>query len=210
MSGRDVRICIVGDELTVGVGDPRGLGWMGRVVARTPQLDLTLSVFPLAVPRETTTGLAARWQAEAALRWHGPEEDLTDSVEPRLVIGLGVADLRHGTSTARSRLNLANMLDAAESNGVRTLVVGPPPVAERGPDAALAAAVGELSAAFGDVCHRRRVRYVDTFAPLSAHEDWFADLGSGDGRYPGQAGYGLLAWLVLHAGWNVWLGLEAE
>jgi hypothetical protein len=24
---------------------------------------------------------------------------------------------------------------------------------------------------------------------------------------PGQAGYGLMAWLVLHTGWHQWLGL---
>jgi len=210
VADREIRICVVGDELAVGVGDPRGLGWVGRIAARTPQLDLTLSMYPLAVPRETTTGLASRWQAEAALRWTGHDAaGVSPPVEARLVIGLGMGDLRNRTTLARSRLNLANILDAAENSGIKTLVVGPPPVAARGADAAVAGAVGELSSAFGDVCHRRRVRYVDTFTPLSAHEDWFADLAAGDGRHPGQAGYGLLAWLILHAGWNTWLGLEA-
>jgi acyl-CoA thioesterase-1 len=30
---------------------------------------------------------------------------------------------------------------------------------------------------------------------------------SGDGIHPGQAGYGLIAWLVLHGGWDQWLDL---
>lgn len=29
------RICVVGDELVAGVGDPKALGWVGRVTART-------------------------------------------------------------------------------------------------------------------------------------------------------------------------------
>ncbi len=211
MAERDVRICVIGDELVIGVGDARGIGWLGRVISRTPQRDIRLSAFPLAVPRETTTALAARWQSEAALRWRGPDEGpQAGAVEPRLVIGLGMADLRHRTTTARSRLNLANILDAADVAGVETLVIGPPPVAPRGPDGGHGDAVGELSAAFADVCHRRRVGFVDTWTPLSTHDDWFADFTEGDGRYPGQAGYGLLAWLVLHAGWNEWLGVDAD
>lgn len=205
----EVRLCVVGDEFVAGAGDPRALGWVGRVVARTPREDRRMTAYTLAVPGETTTALAARWQSEASLRWADAETvTAAEGYERRLAIGLGIADLRHGVSTARSRLNLANMLDAAEGVGLEALVVGPPPVSSRGPDAALASAVGDLSAAFADVCQRRRIRYVDTWSPLEGRDEWFADLAVEGGRYPGQAGYGLLAWLVLHAGWNAWLGVE--
>jgi lysophospholipase L1-like esterase len=203
-----VRLCVVGDELVAGAGDPRALGWVGRVVARTPRDDKRVTAFPLAVPGETTTALAARWQSEASLRWAGSQELSPLPFERRLAVGLGVGDLRHGISTARSRLNLANMLDAAEAVGLEALVVGPPPVSGRGPDAAVSGAVGDLSGAFADVCQRRRIRYVDTWSPLEGRDEWFADLAVEGGRYPGQAGYGLLAWLVLHAGWNAWLGVD--
>ena len=33
---------------------------------------------------------------------------------------------------------------------------------------------------------------------------------AGDGVLPGQAGYGLMAWLVLHTGWHGWLGLPDD
>jgi lysophospholipase L1-like esterase len=82
-------------------------------------------------------------------------------------------------------------------------VVGPPPV---GPPEARAT-LEELSATFGDVCRRRDVPFVDTFAPLVTHETWLTDLAAGDGVHPGQAGYGLIAWLVLHGGWYEWLGV---
>jgi lysophospholipase L1-like esterase len=57
------------------------------------------------------------------------------------------------------------------------------------------------------VCRRRDVPFVDTFAPLVTHETWLTDLAAGDGVHPGQAGYGLIAWLVLHGGWYEWLGV---
>ena len=193
------RICVVGDELVAGLGDPKALGWVGRVVARTP-LEPPPLVMTLAVPGETTTSLSARWEAETAPRFGPPPEDGTH----HLVVGLGRADLTAGVSLARSRLNLANVLDVAESRRLSPFVVGPPP----GPEEPERQA--ELSAAFADVAQRRRVPYVETYAPLARHEQWLADLASGDGRTPGQAGYGLMAWLVLHTGWHRWLGLPDD
>ena len=68
------RICVVGDELVAGVGDPKALGWLGRVTARTPRtpLEPPPAVLALPVPGETTAGLAARWEAEVMLRL-GPD-----------------------------------------------------------------------------------------------------------------------------------------
>ncbi|GAB7190403.1 GDSL-type esterase/lipase family protein [Kineococcus sp. NUM-3379] len=192
----DVRVCVVGDEFVTGVGDPRSLGWVGRVAARTPREDREVTLFPLGVPGETTSDLAARWREETARRFAGGDEH-------RLVVGLGHADLDSGTTLARSRLNLANVLDECEARGLPALVVGPAPVT----DEARNERIGDLADAFADVCARRRVAYVDTFGPLSDHEDWYADLGAGDGVHPGQSGYGLLAWLVLHSGWYDWLGV---
>ncbi|WP_275689730.1 GDSL-type esterase/lipase family protein [Actinotalea caeni] len=188
------RVAVVGDELVAGVGDPRGMGWVGRVVGRTRTPE-EIEVYTLAVPGETSTQLSARWETECNRRFGGDDD--------RLVVALGSADLDHGVSLARSRLNLANVLDDAANRPVAAFVVGPPPRA--GVDEA---ALGELSRAFADVCRRRRVPYAETFEPLRAHEQWLADLAAGDGRHPGQAGYGLLAWLVLHNGWYAWIGAE--
>ena len=193
------RICVVGDELVAGVGDPKALGWVGRVVARTAA-DPPLVVMPLAVPGETTAELAARWQNETA-----PRCASGGSGRGGLVVGLGAADVTHDVSTARSRLHLANVLDSAAQRRLDAFVVGPPPgPAEEGERRA------ELSAAFEDVARRRQVPYVDTYSPLVQHEQWLADLAGGDGRTPGQAGYGLMAWLVLHSGWHRWLGLPED
>ena len=42
---------------------------------------------------------------------------------------------------------------------------------------------------------------------LLGHDQWQADLAASPDGLPGQAGYGLIAWLVLHAGWQAWLDL---
>ncbi len=199
MTDAQRRICVVGDELVAGTGDPKALGWLGRVLARTA-LDPAPVVMPLAVPGETTAGLAARWEAEVMLRL-GPEPVPGAN---HLVVALGRADLAAGVSLARSRLNLANVLDTAESRRLTAFVVGPPPGAHDPERQA------ELSAAFADVATRRRVPYVETYTPLARHEQWLADLAGGDGHTPRQAGYGLMAWLVLHSGWNRWLGLPED
>ena len=68
--------------------------------------------------------------------------------------------------------------------------------------------LGELNTAFADVTTRRKHLYVDTFSPLLNHEQWRQDLAANGGT-PGQAGYGLMAWLVLHRGWFQWLRLDA-
>jgi acyl-CoA thioesterase I len=209
-----VRICVVGDALVAGVGDLKALGWVGRVAARTPQDELPVTMFPLGVPGETTADLAARWWDESRRRFGdgmagrpGPGGAAAagdaGEVACRLVLGLGHGDAVRGMSLPRSRLNLANVLDDAHSRGLPAFVVGPPPV---GPPEERAA-LEELSATFGDVCRRRDVPFVDTFAPLVTHETWLTDLAAGDGIHPGQAGYGLIAWLVLHGGWYEWLGV---
>jgi hypothetical protein len=167
-------------------------------MARTAPDGVSVEAYSLAAPREGTESLANRWLQETGRRFD-------DGFENRLVIGLSDRDLDLELSTARSRLNLANILDGAAQMSVKVLVVGPPP----GLDPERNRRLGELSAAFADVTTRRKHVYVDTFTPLLAHEQWRNDLAANGGT-PGQAGYGLMAWLVLHRGWFQWLEIPAS
>ncbi|KAD4060572.1 GDSL-type esterase/lipase family protein [Arthrobacter yangruifuii] len=195
MEQRRIRLAAVGDELLAGHGDPRALGWLGRVLARTSPENVNLQAYSLAAPNEGTEALANRWLSEAGRRFE-------NGCENRLVIGLSDRDLDLDLSTARSRLNLANILDGAAQMSIKVFVVGPPP----GLDPERNRKLADLSAAFGDVTTRRKHVYVDTLNPLLNHEQWRTDLAANGGT-PGQAGYGLMAWLVLHRGWYQWLDL---
>ncbi|MBO1767551.1 GDSL-type esterase/lipase family protein [Allobranchiibius sp. GilTou38] len=194
---RAIGLCFVGDSYVAGIGDPKALGWVSRVIARTPQPGVELATYNLGIRGQSSTDVLARWQRECEPRW-------SQSNERRLVLGLGLHDVLSQMSTARSRLNLANILDDASSGAIATFVVGPPPTL----DAELNARLEVLVDAQADVCSRRGVTYVDCFRPLLGHDQWMSDLSAGDGWHPGQAGYGLIAWLVLHAGWQSWLQLD--
>jgi len=184
----ETRVVFLGDELVAGRGDPRALGWAGRVLAQSEPAG-SATGYVLAVPGETTTGLANRWEAEAQRRFNpaGPN---------RLVVGLGWADLDNGVSVARARLNLANILDRAAVLQVPTMVVGPPP--RRAEEESQLSA---YSRAFAEVATRRQTKYVETLAPLANHEQWLADLTASGYTWPAQFGYGLIAWLVINNHW---------
>ncbi len=179
-------LLLLGDGLAAGYGDSRHLGWWGRVLVRTAFPD-TPHTAALPVWGETTTALARRWRGEVELRADSPS---------RLVLGLGSSDLREGISLARSRLNLADVVDQAQGEGHAVFVVGPPPALEVD-----GGALATLSAAYADVCARRGIPFVDLYSPLSEHEPFLSDLGAFDGVHPTQVGYGMIAWLVLKEPW---------
>lgn len=194
MSKKQKTVFFVGDELVAGFGDARGLGWTGRIMARTVNDPPILSI-NLAFPDEDTAHLVLRWQDEVVRRMNNDDDN-------RLVIGLGSHDLDRGMSMARCRLHLADILDTAEQRfHLAPFVVGPPPRRDV-PETAL----HELVKVYRDVTTRRHIPFVDTFTPLMSHEQWNTDMAVSGGYTPRQAGYGLMAWLILHSGWNTWLG----
>lgn len=195
---RDVALVFLGSSLVAGVGDPKGQGWVTRVVGRTLHPDLELTAYNLGVRGDTSVDLLNRWTTEVPLRWVG-------RTERRVVISIGTDDVLGGISLARHRLNLANLLDDAATTGVGSFVVSPPPTDD--PD--LNERLEVLVDAQADVCARRGVTFVDCFAPLKGHDQWRTDLAASRvPQHPGQAGYGLIAWLVLHHGWAPWLQLD--
>ncbi len=195
---RDVGMVFVGGSQTAGYGDPKGLGWVGRVVARTQHPDLDLTAYNIGIRGNTSGDVVARWVAECHPRWRGRSER-------RMVLSVGTNDVLSGMTMARSRLNLANVIDEATNAGVKVFVVGLTPSL----DSELNRRLEALAEAQADVCSRRGITYVDCFRPLVGHDQWMADLAaSPDRAHPGQAGYGLIAWLVLHNGWNDWLSLS--
>lgn len=196
---RSIRIVALGNELLTGVGDPRALGWFGRVLSKTSAETARIEHYVLAMPGEGTEALSHRWQQEATPRFEAPAEA---EVEKHLVVCLNDTDLNSSSSSARSRLNLANILDRASQEGIRCMAVGPIPTLDEERNRH----ISELNTAYQDVATRRSQVYVDTFAPLLSHGQWRSDLAA-NGGVPGQAGYGLIAWLVLHRGWYSWLGL---
>lgn len=195
---RDLALVFLGASLVAGVGDPKGQGWVTRVVGRTQHPDLELTAYNLGVRGDTSADVLHRWATEVPLRWAG-------RTERRVVLSVGTNDVANGITLARHRLNLANLLDDAATSGVGAFVVGPPPTA----DPELNERLEVLVDAQADVCARRGIPFVDCYGPLMGHDQWRTDLAASRvENHPGQAGYGLIAWLVLHNGWSDWLQIS--
>lgn len=192
---RDVCVVTLGGALAAGTGDPKSQGWVTRVMARTTAQDLRLTAYNLAVVGDTSTAVLHRSTAEAPDRW-------ASHADRRLVVSLGLEDARAGVSIARHRLNLANVLDAATHTGIGAFVVGPAPTG----DAAFDDTLALFADAQADVCDRRGLPFVDCLAPLRQHDQWLTDVASSG--LPGQAGYGLIAWLVLNNGWRSFMQVD--
>jgi len=190
-------LVVLGDGIAGGYGDARRLGWVGRVLARSALTEPDF-VAVLPVPGETTTQLASRWSAESGRRWAGVG---AGAGERRLLLAPGAWDPASGISLARTRLNLANILDEAIAQRLSVFFVGPAPTL-RGDDDAVAA----LDGACYEVCDRRGIPYAALYASLKADERWQADLGASDGVHPSQVGHGMIAHVVMAQGWHDWYG----
>lgn len=196
MHTRNIRLFSVGAQTLTGVGDARGLGWLGRVLAKTQARDLLIESYPLVFPGETTAELSERWEREVLPRL------ATDETENRMLIAVPQDPLEMAGSSARARLHLANTLDRAAQHKISTFIVGPTPAQ----DTEINKHLAQLNAAYQDVAVRRDVPYIDAFTDLVNHQNFNEDVMINDGL-PGQAAYGLIAWLVLNRGWFEWLGI---
>ena len=196
---RNIRIVIIGDELVGAGGDPKGLGWVGRVIAKTQSDYPRIDFYTLATPEISTAGMSEQWLDEASKRFAADTDN-------RLIICLNPNDINSGITMSRSRLNLANILDTAASKGVQCFVVSPIP--SRNPQ--LNYDIEHLSAGFEDVASRRSLPFVDCFRPLVDHAGFNEELKNSVLGLPGQLGHGLIAWLVLNQGWYSWLDLPEQ
>ena len=196
---RNIRIVVLGDGLVSAAGDPKGMGWVGRVTAKTPSDAPRIDIFTLPAPDETTSMLADRWTDEVKRRFSADTEN-------RLVIALSNADPAAGISISRSRLNIATIVDEAKRAGIESFLVGPTP--HRNPE--LNSEIEHLASGFEDVAARRGIPFVDCFRPLVDHEGWNEEINLAENHLPGQIGHGLIAWLVLNRGWYEWLGLSVD
>jgi lysophospholipase L1-like esterase len=196
----DLRVLFFGDSFVVGVGDPTGLGWVGRVVAASHAAGRPLTAYNLGVRRDTSADVAARWRDETRSRMRDAEATFG------VVFALGTNDATDENGRLRvdpeqAIDNLARMIDAARDDRLDVFVVGPPPAGEAAQDERVRA----LSARFAQAAGERGVRFVDTVSALAASPAWTREAALTDAAHPAAHGYAELADLVLAAGWLEWL-----
>ena len=193
-----MRLIAFGDSMVAGAGDPDHLGWVGRAVAGRRAITL----YNLGVRRETSADIAARWQAESAVRMSAEEP-------MRIVFSFGANDahLQDGQprlSQAESLKNAHAMLTGAPRL-CPALLVGPPPVVDPGVCARLEA----LNENFKVLAARLKAPFIDVLQPLMADGLWQAEALAWDGAHPGAGGYQRMADLVAaHPAWRSFMASD--
>ncbi|MEU7763805.1 GDSL-type esterase/lipase family protein [Nocardia sp. NPDC049190] len=194
----DVRVCFVGDSFVAGVGDPRCLGWAGRLAAMSHAEGMPLTTYNLGVRRQTSTEVRGRWLAEC-----GPR--LPEGVDARIVLSFGVNDAMHENGRPRvgpdeSVATVAKLLEQAAERGWRVLMVAPPPIDDADHNIRTAA----LDERFARTCALADVPYVRVHQQLRENGRWMAEVHAGGGAHPGAAGYDEITALIAPR-WRDWL-----
>lgn len=192
----DVRLCFVGDSFVNGTNDPDYLGWTGRVSILARRRGHTLTCYNLGVRRDTSSGIAARWESETQRR-------LPDSCTPYVVFSYGVNDTTiegavRAVAEEVSVENTRQILRTAKQRGYRVALIGPPPIA----DPQQNMRTRQLSVALARTAESEGVPFLAVFDDLIADPVWMAEVAAGDGAHPGALGYAKFAALV--DGWDGW------
>ena len=191
----DMRLIFIGDSIVAGSGDDECRGWVGRVGSASRRAGVDHTPYNLGIGGNTAADVLARWEREVTLR-------LSDEIENRLVVQVGVNDARDGVErpAADSARDLAAIVDGVRGIGLEPLVVGPIPTAQ----AEESERIGALSRTFAQVCADAGATYIEVHAALRDNGTFLASQQS-DGYHPDADGYAEIAQVVLHNGWWEWL-----
>jgi acyl-CoA thioesterase I len=199
LSAAEVHVLFFGDSHTVGVGDPSGLGWVGRVVAASHAAGISLVAYNLGIRRQTSRDVLRRWRDEAKARSY--------PADTKVVFAVGANDTTEQDGTIRMAVTesvetLAALLQQSKAAGLPAMVVGPAPVG----DQQQMERIADLSDRFVDVCEQMEVPFVNVATPLRQSETWGEEIAASDEAHPAAAGYEELARIVLDSGWLSWAG----
>jgi acyl-CoA thioesterase I len=185
---RDQRVCFIGDSFVAGIGEPSGLGWVGRIAAESSQRGVPLTTYNLGVRRDTSLMIEERLIREVAPR-------LAPAGEPRIVLSFGVNDTALDAGRLRVSMNesVAAFTRIHGSVGkVRLFFVGPPAVDDDEHNERISA----LNGALMREAARLKVPFAGSFDGTFANAVWRRDLRAGDGFHPNSEGYEQITSLV--------------
>ncbi|BDQ35124.1 GDSL-type esterase/lipase family protein [Pseudodesulfovibrio portus] len=180
-------ICFFGDSLTLGFGDPSGLGWPGRVTGQLITLGADVTGYNLGIRKDIAAKLSDRWQREAELR-------LLPGMEHKLVFSLGVADVMNEVPADDTLAVAETILTQAKTFG-EVLLVGPTPVGNNRQTDAIA----DLSDRLAELCETLDVPFVAVMDPMRKSGIYQQALKDGDSIHPSAMGYAALAECVLQS-----------
>ncbi|NET46270.1 GDSL-type esterase/lipase family protein [Okeania sp. SIO2B3] len=192
----EIRICFIGDSFVNGTGDPKCLGWTGRICQTVCDRGYDLTYYNLGVRRDTSTDINSRWLREVSCR-------LPPEVDGRVVFSFGANDMtleagKTRIESSQSVENIYQILTKAKQF-FPVLMINSPPVE----DTEHNIRIGNLSDDFAQVCLQLDIPYLDVFTPLKNSDIWRQEVIQNDGAHPRSLGYSELAKLVEN--WSSWI-----
>ena len=208
-----LRICFVGDSITVGSGDVDFLGWPGRACIAETKRGHDVTLYNVGVRGDTTEMIEPRWRSECEVR-------LPDHVNGRLVFSFGVNDMAEESGAGirvpmeQSVANARAMLEPARA-WRPTLMPGPIPTIDDMQPYVFpngiayhfeSARAGELNTRYSELCRELDIPYLDLFTALSAEPDWARYQRECDGVHAVGDGYAIIARILCDwAPWRAWM-----
>ena len=204
-----LRICFIGDSITLGTADAEFLGWPGRLSQKMQAKGHDLSLYNLGVRAETTALIRQRWRAECTPR-------LPDVANGRLVFAFGVNDTAIDITGAirvppAQSVAIARAILSEAKAWKPTLWVGPAPVNKAGQRVSPGPGVqydfdnrriAELDKLYQATAKEIGVPYLPLYSRMIDNAAWHAALSKGDGVHTIGAGCGVIADTV--ASWDAW------
>ncbi len=108
-----VRVVFLGDSLTAGYGLADGQAFPEKTILVLDEEGIDVDAINAGVSGDTTASARARFEFSIGM----PPPDI-------LVLAIGANDFLSGVDPARTRANLAAMIEAAQAKGVHVLLAG--------------------------------------------------------------------------------------
>jgi acyl-CoA thioesterase-1 len=207
-----IRICFVGDSITLGTGDAAMLGWPGRLGAMAWSQGHQVTVYNLGVRGETSEDIRRRWRNESSQR-------LPAGMNCALVFAFGLNDCavengaQQKVALEQTIVNARAILSEAQA-WLPSAFIGPLPVDDtRMPLQVVPGKqlrifneqIEQVNHALAGLMAELNVPFLDLFSFLFGDPRWREVIKLGDGIHPPQQGYDLLARLI--EGWRPWRDL---
>ncbi len=176
-----LNLCVFGDGIASGEGDPEHQGWAGLLVDSVREAHGPLNYYNLGIVGQTSAAVLGR-MGEL-------EPRMPVGADNRLILAFGLMDAvgasREGPLPAKTTWqNLATLLKAVHGH-YKPLLVGPPPVY----DPAQNVRLKRVNTGFRELCTRSRVPYIDLFTSLVDDVQYRRELNPGDRIHPGPIGH---------------------
>jgi lysophospholipase L1-like esterase len=187
------RILCFGDSLVLGVGDSKGLGWVGRLNLEHHNKNLRNFIYNLGDYGETSSELLNRFEIEARKRF-----ERTNNFNYSFIIATGINDTRINIKSGKEKVkiddfknNIQKLINLCKIMKKEVIFLGLTPVIEekvqnRMGTKFINSKISEYNDVIKKQCEKNNIEFIDIFDKIN--ENMILD-----GIHPNDKGYNLIA-----------------